>query len=52
MDQLGYIGLNNMSNPTYDPDETLHIYALNVTKDNFNLTIKATTCSENTKFDT
>lgn len=51
--QIGYIGLSNTSNPSYDPDETYHIYQVNISDSSFwNVSIYAHTCSEYTTFDT
>jgi hypothetical protein len=51
--QIGYIGLSNTSSPMYDPDETYHIYQVNISDSSFwNVSIYAHTCSEYTTFDT
>jgi hypothetical protein len=53
VDQLGYVGLNNESMPSFDPDATFHIYQVNITDMEFwNVSVYAHTCSEQTTFDT
>jgi hypothetical protein len=49
--QLGYVGLSNSSTPSYDPEETFHVYQINVTDAQFyNISLIAHTCSEQTTF--
>jgi hypothetical protein len=49
--QLGYVGLSNASTPSYDPEDTFHVYQINVTDAQYyNVSLVAHTCSEHTTF--